>query len=237
MVYNVISQEVFQMIYCVEDDDNIRKLVCYALGKEGYDVKGYALPGEFWTEMGKAHPELILLDIMLPQEDGLQILEKLQNNEKTKNIPVIMLTAKDSEFDKVTGLDMGADDYISKPFGMTELVSRIRAVLRRYQKTNKVNEYRTGDLYVNPDKHIVEVAGEDINLSFKEYSLLMLLLEAEGNVVKRDVLLSKVWGEFYDESRTLDVHIRKLRVKLGSAGELVQTVKNIGYKLGEMANE
>lgn len=225
------------MIYFVEDDDNIRKLVGYALNKEGYDVKGFALPGEFWAELEKVHPELILLDIMLPQEDGLQILEKLQRNDRTKNIPVIMLTAKDSEFDKVTGLDMGADDYIAKPFGMTELVSRIRAVLRRYEKTNKVNEYRMGDLYVNPDKHIVEVAGKEVNLSFKEYSLLLMLLEARGNVVKRDVILSNVWGEFYDESRTLDVHIRKLRVKLGSAGELIQTVKNIGYKMGGLVNE
>ena len=195
------------------------------------------MPGEFWAELEKLHPELILLDIMLPQEDGLQILEKLQGNERTKNIPVIMLTAKDSEFDKVTGLDMGADDYISKPFGMTELVSRIRAVLRRYEKTNKVNEYRIGDLYVNPDKHIVKVSGKEVNLSFKEYSLLLMLLEAKGNVVKRDVILSNVWGEFYDESRTLDVHIRKLRVKLESAGELIQTVKNIGYKMGGFVNE
>ncbi len=225
------------MIYCVEDDANIRKLVCYALTKEGYEIKGFTLPGEFWTDMEKVHPELILLDIMLPQEDGLQILEKLQKNDKTKNIPVIMLTAKDSEFDKVTGLDMGADDYIAKPFGMTELVSRIRAVLRRYEKTNKVNEYRIGDLYVNPDKHIVEVSGKEVNLSFKEYSLLLMLLEAKGNVVRRDVLLSKVWGEFYDESRTLDVHIRKLRVKLDSAGELIHTVKNIGYKMGGLVNE
>ncbi len=225
------------MIYCVEDDDNIRKLVCYALAKEGYEVKGFALPRVFWTEMNIALPQLILLDIMLPQEDGLQILKKLQKDERTADIPVIMLTAKDSEFDKVTGLDMGADDYIAKPFGMTELVSRIRAVLRRYEKTNQVNEYRIGELYVNPDKHIVEVSGKEVNLSFKEYSLLLMLLEAKGNVVKRDVILSKVWGEFYDESRTLDVHIRKLRVKLDSAGELIQTVKNIGYKIGGLVNE
>ncbi len=220
------------MIYFVEDDDNIRKLVCYALSKEGYEVKGFAFPGEMWAELKKSAPKLFLLDIMLPQEDGLQILEKLQNKEDTKNIPVIILTAKDSEFDKVTGLDMGADDYIAKPFGMTELVSRVRAVLRRYEKTNKVQEYRIGELYVNPDKHIVEVSGREINLSFKEYSLLLMLLQAKGNVVKREALLSTVWGEFYDESRTLDVHIRKLRVKLEDAGNLIHTVKNIGYKIG-----
>ncbi|MBE7023991.1 MAG: response regulator transcription factor [Clostridia bacterium] len=225
------------MIYFVEDDENIRKLVCYALSRDGFEVKGFALPSEFKRAMNEKLPNLILLDIMLPEEDGLQILEKLQKNEKTKNIPVIMLTAKDSEFDKVTGLDMGADDYIAKPFGMTELTSRIRAVLRRYEKTNLRREYRVGELYVNPDKHIAEVSGKEISLSFKEYSLLLMLLEAEGNVVKREDLLARVWGDFYDESRTLDVHIRKLRVKLEKAGELVQTVKNIGYKIGGKPNE
>ena len=224
------------MIYFVEDDANIRKLVCYALEKEGYKVKGCSLPGEFWQEMKNEKPQLILLDIMLPEEDGLSILSKLQGNESTKNIPVIILTAKGSEFDKVTGLDMGADDYITKPFGMTELASRVRAVIRRYEKTNKSKEYKIGDLYVNPEKHIIEVAGHEVALSFKEYSLLKVLLEAEGNVVSRDVLLTRVWGEFYDESRTLDVHIRKLRMKLESAGDLIHTVKNIGYKLGGNEN-
>lgn len=221
-----------QMIYFVEDDDNIRKLVCYALSKEGYEVKGFSLPSQLWSELKIGLPELFLLDIMLPEENGLQILEKLQMDERTREIPVIMLTAKDSEFDKVTGLDMGADDYIAKPFGMTELISRTRAVLRRYEKTNKTSEYRIGELYVNPDKHIVEVSGREINLSFKEFSLLIMLIQANGNVVKRDELLANVWGEFYDESRTLDVHIRKLRVKLEGAGELIHTVKNIGYKIG-----
>lgn len=221
------------MIYFVEDDTNIRKLVCYALEKEGYVVKGCALPGEFWREINNEKPQLVLLDIMLPEEDGLSILKKLQSDEKTKNIPVIMITAKDSEFDKVTGLDMGADDYITKPFGMTELASRVRAVLRRYEKTNKSQDYRIGSLYVNPQKHIIEVDGSGVSLSYKEYSLLMALIEAEGNVVTRDTLLTRVWGEFYDESRTLDVHIRKLRVKLKTAGGYIQTVKNIGYKLLE----
>lgn len=220
------------MIYFVEDDENIRKLVCYALSKEGYEVKGFSVPSIFWAEMKKTLPDLILLDIMLPEEDGLSILERLQSSDKTKDIPVVMLTAKDSEFDKVTGLDMGADDYIAKPFGMTELVSRIRAVLRRYQKTTSHSEYHIGELYVNSDKHIASVAGKEINLSFKEYALLLMLIKAEGNVVKREVLLSEVWGDFYDESRTLDVHIRKLRVKLEEAGEYIQTVKNIGYKIG-----
>lgn len=220
------------MIYFIEDDANIRKLVCYALEKEGYSVKGYGLPSEFWQGLKSEKPELILLDIMLPEEDGLSILEKLQADENTKNIPVVMITARGSEFDKVTGLDMGADDYIAKPFGMTELISRVRAILRRYEKTNPSKEFKIGDLYVNPGKHIIKVCGKNIKLSFKEYSLLIALLEADGNVVSRDTLLKSVWGEFYDESRTLDVHIRKLRVKLGTAGELIKTVKNIGYKLG-----
>ena len=221
------------MIYFVEDDANIRKLVCYALSKEGFEILGFEKPSDFWQAVNQNLPTLILLDIMLPEEDGLSILNKLQSNEKQKEIPVIMLTAKDSEFDKVTGLDAGADDYIAKPFGMTELISRIRAVLRRYEKTApKTKEYRIGDLYVNPEKHIIEVSGKAVNLSFKEYSLLLALLEADGNVVSRNNLLTSVWGEFYDESRTLDVHIRKLRMKLGAAGDLISTVKNIGYKIG-----
>ena len=220
------------MIYFIEDDPNIRKLVCYALEKEGYEAKGYTMPSEFWKGIKEEKPQLILLDIMLPEEDGLSVLEKLQKDGSFSHIPVIMITAKGSEFDKVTGLDMGADDYIAKPFGITELISRVRAVLRRYEKTNQTVEYRIGDLYVNPEKHLVEVSGKEIMLSFKEYSLFMVLLEANGKVVARDTLLARVWGEFYTESRTLDVHIRKLRVKLGSAGKLIQTVKNIGYRLG-----
>lgn len=227
------------MIYFVEDDTNIRKLVCYALSREGYTVCDFERPEDFWEALKKTSdaPDLFLLDIMLPGEDGLHILNSLQNDIKYKNTPVIMLTAKNSEFDTVTGLDMGADDYISKPFGMTELIARIRSVLRRAGKTKNNAEYRVANLYVNASKHIIEVDGEEINLSYKEYSLLMALLEAEGNVVRRDELLNKVWGEFYDDSRTLDVHIRKLRVKLKSAGEMIQTVKNIGYKLWRDEND
>jgi hypothetical protein len=223
------------MIYFVEDDDNIRKLVCYALTKENFDIKGFSTSKDFWNNLDNNIPELILLDIMLPDEDGLTILKKLCDNPKYENIPIIMLTAKSSEFDKVTGLDMGADDYIAKPFGMTELISRIKAVLRRYKKSisNENIEYKVGNLYVNPEKHIIEVSGKSIPLSYKEYLLLITLLEAKGNVVKRYELISKVWGEYYEESRTLDVHIRKLRVKLETAGCLIQTIKNIGYKLEE----
>ena len=220
------------MIYLVEDDDNIRKLVSYALMKEGYEVEGFDSPRGFWHAMEKEIPSLIMLDIMLPQEDGLTVLKRLRANGATEDIPVIMVTAKGSEYDKVTGLDMGADDYIVKLFGMTELISRVKALMRRSYKTRMQNNtYNIGSLYVNDEKHIVKVDGEDVSLSYKEYSLLMALLKANGNVVTRDSLLTKVWGEFYDESRTLDVHIRKLRVKLGCAGELIKTVKNVGYKL------
>ena len=227
------------MIYFLEDDASIQKLVCYALAKEGYEIKGLSLPSEFWKEIREEIPELILLDIMLPEEDGISILKKLREDKKYQDIPVIMITAKTSEFDKVTGLDMGADDYITKPFGMTELASRVNAVLRRYKKTKVVNtkEFVLGNLYVNPEKHIIKLNGEDLVLSFKEYSLLIILLEADGKVVSREELLTKVWGEFYEESRTLDVHIRKLRVKLENSDVKIETVKNIGYKLGGADNE
>lgn len=222
------------MIYILEDDDNIRKLVSYALSREGYEVRGFSEPKSFYHGMDEALPELILLDIMLPGEDGLSILKKIRKNIRTEDVPVIMLTAKSSEYDKANGLDLGADDYIAKPFGIVELTSRVRAVLRRSGRTKKEpeDEYHVGKLYVNPDKHIIQVDNEDISLSYKEYCLLMALLEAKGNVVHREELLTKVWGEFYGESRTLDVHIRKLRVKLGDeAGKYIQTVKGIGYKI------
>ncbi len=221
------------MIYLVEDDDNIRKLVSYALTKEGFTVKGFERPKFFWSAVESELPGLVLLDIMLPDEDGLSILKKMQMRTATQNIPVVLLSAKGSEFDKVTGLDMGADDYIAKPFGMTELVSRVKAVRRRYEKTRTDEKiYMAGELYVNPRKHIIKASGKPVELSYKEYSLLITLLEAEGNVVERDALLTRVWGSFYEESRTLDVHIRKLRVKLGEAGNVIKTVKGIGYKIG-----
>ncbi len=220
------------MIYLVEDDDNIRKLVKYALTREGFEVAGFSTPKEFWENMHATVPELVLLDIMLPEEDGLSILKKIRENAETEHVPVIMLTAKNSEFDKVTGLDMGADDYVAKPFGTMELISRVRAVIRRYDNTQSKKVFQLGELYVNPAKHIITVAGREIQLSYKEYLLLIVLLEAEGNVVERGTLLTKVWGEYYTESRTLDVHIRKLRVILGAAGGMNQTVKGSGFKMG-----
>lgn len=226
------------MIFILEDDDNIRKLVCYALNKEGYGAEGFDKPSLFWKRMNDETPQLILLDIMLPEEDGLSVLQKLRSNQKYDDVPVIMITAKNSEFDKATGLDLGADDYIAKPFGMVEFVSRVHAVLRRYEKTKKKSSiFETDKLYVDYEKHIIKVSGESIELSYKEYKLLSALLDANGKVVPRDELLQKVWGEYYEESRTLDVHIRKLRVKLKDAGSYIKTVKNIGYQFIGDTNE
>lgn len=226
-----------EKIYLVEDDDNIRKLVCYALSKEGFDTKGFALPSEFYESYNQNKPDMILLDIMLPEEDGLSVLKNIRAADEY--MPVIMLTAKGSEFDKVTGLDMGADDYIAKPFGMTELISRVRAVLRRSRKKtfSEKKFFSIGELEVDIEKHTVKVDGKEINLSFKEFFLLEVLLEAEGRVVKRGELFAKVWGEYYGESRTLDVHIRNLRAKLDKAGKYIQTVKNVGYRIIGEADE
>ena len=219
-------------IYLVEDDDNIRKLVCYALSREGYEIEGFSAPDEFWSGYGKARPDLILLDIMLPQEDGLSILKKIRASDS--DTAIIMLTAKDSEFDKVTGLDLGADDYIAKPFGMSELASRINAVLRRSRRFSEDEKiYHIGKLAVYPARRIAELSGKALALSYKEFELLTALLEADGKAVTRGELFTRVWGEFYGESRTLDVHIRNLRSKLGSEGSCIQTVKNVGYRIGK----
>ena len=223
--------DYMETIYVLEDDDNIRKLVCYALVKEGYCVRGFPLPSEFYNAYKEQKPDLILLDIMLLEEDGISILKKIRHEDE--EMYVMMMTAKDSEIDKVTGLDSGADDYIAKPFGITELISRVRAVLRRSRKKSITEKtYRVGELLVNPERHIVEVNGKSVSLSYKEYHLLTVLLEADGKVLTREELFAKVWGEYYGESRTLDVHIRNLRMKLGTAGKYIQTVKNIGYQIG-----
>lgn len=224
-------------IFIVEDDDNIRKLVSYALEREKYEVQSFSESTEFWKEYTVNKPDLVLLDIMLPGEDGLHILSEIRNREK--NIPVILLTAKDSEFDKVTGLDMGADDYIVKPFGMMELTARIRNALRRcYEEgTNQEKIIRTGDITIEFSRHTVTVNGKEIPLSFKEYAVLVELAEAGGKIVTRESLYSKVWGGFYGESRTLDVHIRNLRNKLGDEGKRILTVKNIGYRILEEKHE
>ena len=220
-----------ERIYIVEDDDNIRKLVCYALDRENYTAQGFAVPSEFYKEFENTKPDLVLLDIMLPEENGLEILRKIRND--SPDMSVIMLTAKGSEFDKVTGLDMGADDYIAKPFGITELISRVRAVLRRSNRGNTRQIYKFGILAIDTEKHIVTVSEKPVTLSFKEFSLLEILIRADGKVVTREELFTKIWGDFYGESRTLDVHIRNLRKKLSNAGNYIKTVKNIGYRIGE----
>ncbi|MBO4211328.1 MAG: response regulator transcription factor [Oscillospiraceae bacterium] len=220
------------MIYLLEDDDSIRKLVSYALESQGYETKGFSHPEDFWAEMRHALPQLVLLDIMLPQEDGLSILSKLRENKETSRLPVIMLTAKNSEYDRAFGLDLGADDYVSKPFGMMEMVARVRAVLRRTADSMGEQEYRMGELTVNPARHQVTVNGAPVQLTFKEFMLLELLLEANGSVLTRSVLMDKVWGLAAErENRTLDVHIRTLRAKLGSAGKYVETVRGVGYRM------
>ena len=221
------------MIYLLEDDDSIRKLVVYGLQSQGYEAQGFALPSAFWKAMEKAAPELVLLDLMLPEEDGLSILQKLRAHSATKKLPVIILTAKNAEYDRVIGLDNGADDFISKPFGMLELVARVRAVLRRAEPAANAKEYVLGSLRVSPEKHLVTVDGQEVSLTYKEFELLCLLLENQGIVLTRNTLMDKIWGfEFERENRTLDVHIRTLRAKLGSAGGCIETVRGVGYKIG-----
>ena len=220
------------MIYLLEDDDSIRKLVIYGLESQGYEAQGFEAPSAFWKAMNHQLPELILLDIMLPEEDGLSILQKLRSASATKKLPIIMLTAKNTEYDRVIGLDKGADDFISKPFGMMELVARVRAVLRRTEPATVSTEYQIGPLYVSPERHIVRVNGKDVTLTYKEFEILCLMLENEGVVLTRSVLMDRIWGcEFERENRTLDVHIRTLRAKLGEAGSYIETVRGVGYKI------
>ena len=223
------------MIYVLEDDANIRKLVDYALTREGYSVEGFGTPAEFWAAVGRQIPQLVLLDIMLPEEDGLQVLKKLRADPATRRTPVLMLTAKSTEYDKVLGLDQGADDYIAKPFGMMELMARIRTALRHAGgREEPENVYRLGQLYADPGRHIVRDGERDVALTLKEFQLLCLLLEHRGTVFTRDQLLNTIWGyEFDGASRTVDVHIRTLRQKLGESGGCIETVRGVGYKIAE----
>ena len=222
------------MIYLLEDDESIRKLVVYALKSQGYDTEGFENQEQFWAAMAKKTPELILLDIMLPGEDGITILKRIRAAADTTDIPVIMLTAKNTEYDRVEGLDAGADDYISKPFGIMELAARVRAVLRRRAKEPTLSEYNIGPLFICPERHETKVNGEDIALTYKEFMLLRILVENMGIVMTRQTLLDRVWGLGTErENRTLDVHIRTLRAKLGPAGQLIHTIRGIGYRLVE----
>ena len=221
------------MIYLLEDDDSIRELVTYTLNSQGMEAEGFVRPSQFWKALNQRMPSLVLLDIMLPEEDGMAILKKLRGSAVTKKIPVIMLTAKGSEYDIVRGLDAGADDYIPKPFRMMELISRVRALMRRTSAENRIEEYQIGPLYVCPSQHIVKVQDKPVTLTLKEFELLCLLLSKREMVFTRSQLLNQIWGyEFDGESRTVDVHIRSLRQKLGEAGECIETVRGVGYKIG-----
>lgn len=225
------------MIYCLEDDASIREMIVYTLQSYGMEARGFDRPSAFWKAMENGTPDLLLLDIMLPEEDGLSILSRLRANKNTLQLPILVLTAKGSEYDKVIGLDSGADDYLAKPFGIMELLARIRALLRRSERQTeeKSKEYAVGPLYVDSARHIVMDGNREVTLTNKEYNLLLFLLEHTGIVFTRDQLLNQIWGYSFDgESRTVDVHIRMLRTKLGESGDLIETVRGIGYKLSEI---
>ena len=219
------------MIYLVEDDDSIRELVVYTLRTTGFEAKGFSTAALFWEAVEEEQPELVLLDIMLPDEDGLHILKRLRSNVETADLPVVMLTAKSTEYDRVLGLDSGADDYIPKPFGMMELVSRIKALLRRASRQNDEKIYNLDALYVDVKRHNVAVNGQEISLTYKEFELQCLLVRRRGTVLTRDEILAAVWNyDFTGETRTVDMHIKALRQKLGEG--YITTVRSVGYKMG-----
>ena len=224
------------MIFCVEDDSTVRELVVYTLETTGFKARGFEDGREFLEALALETPELVLMDIMLPGDDGLELLKKLKASPKTREIPVIMVTAKGAEYDKVKGLDLGADDYVTKPFGMMELVSRIKAVLRRTRKDAQEPQdiIAVGEIEINTKKHEVTAAGEVVNLTLKEYELLKRLMKNPNIVMTRDCLLEDIWGYDFDgETRTVDVHVRTLRQKLGPCGEKIETVRGVGYRMSE----
>lgn len=224
------------MIYCIEDESDIRDLMVYTLKASGFEARGFDNSTGFWAAVKESRPELVILDIMLPGEDGLTILKKLRSAPSTADIPVIMATAKGSEYDKIIGLDSGADDYLAKPFGMMEMVSRIKAVLRRVAP-KQTAVLTCGAISLNESRHIVAVNGNPVLLTLKEYELLKLFMENPGRVFTRENLLSVIWGmNFIGETRTVDVHIGTLRTKLADSGNMIQTVRGIGYKM-ETADE
>lgn len=220
------------MIFCVEDDKSIRDLMIYTLNTAGFEAAGFDNGVSLWTALKRQQPELIMLDIMLPGEDGISILKELRSNSLTADIPVIMATAKGTEYDKITGLDLGADDYLAKPFGMMEMVSRVKAVLRRTKPRNDTVILHIGDLELNTKAHIVLVSGARIELTLKEYDLLRTFMENISQVFTRDQLLGKIWGaDYIGETRTVDVHIGTLRTKLGKCGDYIKTVRGVGYRM------
>lgn len=221
------------MIYCVEDERNIRELIIYTLETSGFTAKGFSDGATMLQQVKQDKPRLILLDIMLPGEDGMGILRKLKSSAETKDISVIMVTAKGTEYDKVMGLEGGADDYITKPFGMMEFIARVKAVLRRGKKNSAANQLQEGDLVLLVDEHRVKVKEEEVTLTLKEFELLKYLIENKGIVLSRDKLLERIWGYDFDgETRTVDVHVRTLRQKLGECGNMIETVRGVGYRIG-----
>lgn len=222
-------------IYVVEDDKNIREIEAFALKNVGYQVEDFECAADFYTRLSERIPELVLLDVMLPDEDGLEIVKKLRNKADTKQIPIIMVTAKTTELDKVKGLDSGADDYMTKPFGVMELISRVKALLRRSStKENEEKVLTLGAVSIDRERHAVSVDGQPCELTYKEYELLKLLMMNAGIVTTREVILERVWGtDFEGESRTLDMHIKTLRQKLKSAGSMIKTVRNVGYIMSD----
>ncbi len=221
------------LIYLVEDDNSIRELVAYTLHSAGFQAEGFEKPSAFWHACETKLPDLVLLDLMLPEEDGISILKKLRQAPHTKKLPIILLTAKSSEYDKIMGLDSGADDYVAKPFSMMELLARVKALLRRTERNEAEVVYSMGSLSVNQTRHEVRIDGTEVTLTLKEFELLCLLMENKGRVLTRDQLLNSIWGYGFDgENRTVDVHIRTLRQKLGKCGEYIETVRGVGYKIG-----
>ena len=220
------------MIFCVEDDNSIRDLMIYTLNSAGFEAKGFAEGESFFEALQDQKPDLIMLDVMLPGDDGITILKRLKAQSNTAHIPVIMATAKGTEFDKVIGLDMGADDYLTKPFGMMEMIARIKAVLRRSMPKEELNVLLAGKLELNLNEHTVTVSGKRVQLTLKEFEMLRLFMEHIGRVYTRDQLLSKIWGaDYIGETRTVDVHIGTLRTKLEDCGEYIQTVRGVGYRM------
>lgn len=218
------------MIWCVEDDASIRDIEVYALNSTGFEAEGFADGAAFWAALGKARPELVVLDVMLPEIDGIQLLRRMKDDAALREIPVIMATAKGAEYDKIQGLDLGADDYLTKPFGVMELVSRVKAVLRRC-RPQPVAVLRCGGLVVDEQEHTVTADGVRVVLTYKEYQLLRLFLSHPGTAFTRDQLMEQVWGmDFYGESRTVDMHIRTLRQKIGPYGGCIETVRSVGYR-------
>jgi two-component system alkaline phosphatase synthesis response regulator PhoP len=218
-------------IFIVEDDDNIREMVSYAVKTAGFEAVGFSDGKEFFKALSESLPDLVLLDIMLPGDDGIKLLKKIRADKTTAKLPVIMLTAKGTELDKVTGFDSGADDYITKPFSVMEMLSRIKAVLRRTNTDEKCENIILDELIISPEKRIITVNNEEIMLTFKEFELLFYLAKNKGIVLSRDKILTEIWGYDYDgENRTVDMHIKTLRKKLGCSGDHIITIRNVGYK-------